>query len=337
MRRLLLTILLPFVLTIAAATARSTSPPSSIEETAQIYKEIFASYHVFPPLTSNSSIWQDSNYEAARLHPIQVVVGTVFTSVDEISPGDSRFTVSSRTLMYWKTKDCNQTNVHQLACEAHVDNGQGFKFLIAENSIDTKMTLLSFPNIHSEEFTRRGLEDLQPDADISMSNQITVKQTFDERYFPFEYHELEVSYQSVYTTNVVQLALLPDIDPGILAPEVPPGWKLHGITCGAGISNEGRAMRQITGADLTYSTLRCTIAVSRTNPGWWITSFLLFACLLVIAFLGSLGILSKYVAEARDDKDEVRQAIFNGTRLEGTFTIGLLLVSGTFTFGVLFL
>lgn len=149
-------------------------------------------------------------------------MGTVFTSIDEISPGDSRFTVSSRTLMYWKTKDCNQTNVHQLACEAHVDNGHGFKFLMAENSVDNKMTLFSFPGIHSEEFARRGLEDLQPDADISMGNQVTIKQTFDERYFPFEYHELEISYQSVYTTNFVQLALLPDIDPGMLEPEVPP-------------------------------------------------------------------------------------------------------------------
>lgn len=85
-------------------------------------------------------------------------------------------------------------------------------------------------------------------------------------------------------------------------------------------------MAELSGFDVSFATYKCIIAVSRTNQGWWLTSFLLFASLLTIAFLGSLGILSKYVAEARDDRDAARRAIYDGTRLEGTFAVGLLLV-----------
>ena len=44
-----------------------------------------------------------------------------------------------------------------------------------------------------------------------------------------------------------------------------------------------------------------------------------------MVFLGTFGLLSRLVAENRDDKDGARSALFHGTRLDGTFTIGLLL------------
>jgi hypothetical protein len=67
------------------------------------------------------------------------------------------------------------------------------------------------------------------------------------------------------------------------------------------------------------------IKVSRTNPSWWLTSFFLAAGICLMALVGNLGVMSHTVAEARDDKDAVRRALYDGTRLMGTFTIGLLL------------
>ena len=61
------------------------------------------------------------------------------------------------------------------------------------------------------------------------------------------------------------------------------------------------------------------------NAGWWWTSFLLFAALITMAYAGSVGITSHLVAEARDDRDSARRALFDGTRLVGTYTVGLLL------------
>jgi hypothetical protein len=55
------------------------------------------------------------------------------------------------------------------------------------------------------------------------------------------------------------------------------------------------------------------------------TSFLLFAAMILMAYAGSVGITSHMVAEARDDRDSARRALYDGTRLVGTYTIGLLL------------
>jgi hypothetical protein len=60
-------------------------------ELAQTYYEVFASYDVYPPLTPNSTIWQTN---ATR--PVEVVIGSIFVSVDTIDPGNSEFTVTSR-------------------------------------------------------------------------------------------------------------------------------------------------------------------------------------------------------------------------------------------------
>jgi len=305
----------------------SSTPPVSREEVAAIYKDVFSSYAVFPPITDSYTVWQDPNLT----RPIEVAIGTVFTSIDTIDPGNSEFSVSSRSMMYWKRDDCNQTIVHQDACRRNLGRGSdndGFKFLRSENDAGGGTTrLLNVPNIHSQVFADRGLQELQPDADIFEQYQVTFKQTFDMRLYPFEYHELDVSYTSAYSSNIVALTDLPGVDAGMLNPSVPAGWTLEGISCESGMpSSEGRAMAEITGFDIPFATYRCIIAVSRTNQGWWLTSFLLFASLLAIAFLGSLGILSRYVAEARDDRDAARRAIYDGTRLEGTFAVGLLLV-----------
>jgi hypothetical protein len=234
---------------------------------------------------------------------------------------------ASPSIVYWKKNDCNQTEVHEYACTHSLDGGKGFKFLRAENCVDepTKAIRIEVPNAHSQEFSDRGFEDLQPDADI-VENQIVYKQTFDVRYYPYEFHELRVSYESLYSTDIVSLSMLPNIDPGVLNPSVPPGWTLENVSCHTGSTQKGRAISEITGYDIFFPTFDCTIQVSRKNAGWWLTSFLLFTALIVIAFVGSLGVLSHYVAEAREDKEAARQAMFDGTRLEGTFTVGLLLV-----------
>jgi hypothetical protein len=56
-----------------------------------------------------------------------------------------------------------------------------------------------------------------------------------------------------------------------------------------------------------------------------VTSFLLFSAVILMAYAGSVGITSHMVAEARDDRDSARRALYDGTRLVGTYTIGLLL------------
>jgi hypothetical protein len=153
-------------------------------------------------------------------------------------------------------------------------------------------------------------------------------QTYDMRYYPYEVHGLEVTLTSLYSSNVVNITPFPALDKGLIAPSVPNGWNYLGIQCKTFSRNTGRAINELSDEDSTidFIVYSCTIYVSRTNPGWWLTSFFLFAGIIFMAFVGSIGIMSHGVAEARDDRDAARRAVFDGTRLIGTYTIGLLLI-----------
>jgi len=131
---------------------------------------------------------------------------------------------------------------------------------------------------------------------------------------------------SLYSSNVVNLTPFPNLDKGLISPSVPNGWTYLGTSCFTESSGGGRAFSEIAGAgSIDFISYTCTVYVSRTNPGWWLTSFFLFSGILFIAFFGSIGVMSHGIAEARDDRDSARRALFDGTRLIGTYTIGLLL------------
>ena len=244
-------------------------------------------------------------------------------SIDDISPGDSEFTVTSRVIIYWRKSDCNQTSLHQLACDTRLNNGNGVRFIRSTTSKGTPSLggVLYVPDINEQVFVRNGQTDLQPDAEL-ISGQTTFSHRFDMRNFPFEFHALNVSSVSAYSDNVVSLTSF-DVDPAALNPTVPPGWTLQGVQCEVNKSNKGRTNPAVP--TRPFHSYDCVIYVSRRNPSWWLTSFLLFAGLIFMSFVGSLGVMSHEVAEARDDKDSARRALFAGTRFMGTYTLGLIL------------
>lgn len=130
------------------------------------------------------------------------------------------------------------------------------------------------------------------------------------RLYPFEFHELKFSAVSAYSNNVVSLTAANIIMEKMgKEPSVPPSWTFRGVSC------------DVTQSDKPgFDSYECTIKVSRTNPSWWLTSFFLAAGLCSLAVVGNAGVMSHHISEARDDKDRVREAAYDGTRQMGTFT-----------------
>ena len=293
------------------------------DELAALYQNALQQYTAFPPLDPDPEIYTNSSTV-----PIDVVAGQVVLSIDDISPGSSEFTVTTRTVIYWPKNSCNQTIAHEFACnEKQVS---GFRFFTQENVNTPTQVLLdiSQENIHSKFFEDAQQEELIPDAEL-VEGRTTYKQAFDMRYYPYEVHELKVSLSSLYSSNIVKISRFPNYDTGIITPKVPSGWTYIGNQCQTFFRNtdSGRVITDISleGDQINFEVYSCSIYVSRTNPGWWITSFLLFFGLILISFLGSVGVMSHMVAEARDDRDAARASLFDGSRLIGTFTVGILL------------
>lgn len=283
----------------------------------QLYFDILTSYDAYPPLDS-AAAWKNET-----ITPIRAVIAGIVVSVDNISPSTSEFTVSTRKILYFDRNACNQTQAHQYACETQTGN---LHFMLALRTVgdpDIQYELHQ-EQIHESEFELRGIPELTPSLDI-IQDQVTYKQEFDVRTYPYEYHNLKIDITSLYSSNIVQLELLP-LEAGMLQPTVPQGWTLRDVQCNVITSQAGRAISQLSdGGRIAFSTYSCEILVSRTNTGWWMTSFLLFIGLNFISFVGGLGFTSHIVAEARDDKDVARAGLFTGLRMNGVFSIGLLL------------
>jgi hypothetical protein len=142
------------------------------EELAIIYEDALRLFNVFPPIDPNPSIWEGSN-----IRPIEVVAANIIISVDDIAPGSSEFTVTTRTVMYWKKEDCNQTMTHQMACDTRLSGDNGFRFLSQENakSLPRVSLALTIPNMHQTVFEDQDQSDIQPDAEL-VESTTTYKQ-----------------------------------------------------------------------------------------------------------------------------------------------------------------
>ena len=145
--------------------------------------------------------------------------------------------------------------------------------------------------------------------------------TFDMRYFPYEVHAFELSTTSLYSTNVVNFTVFPTQANKFIPPKLPPGWDYIGTKCDTFIEATESTIEGDDRKNLEFANFRCLVFVSRNNTGWWTTSFLLHCGVIVIAFAGVVGIMSNGVAEARDDRDSARRALFEGTRLIGKYFI----------------
>ena len=257
-------------------------------------------------------------------------------SIEDIAPGQSEFTAHSSVMVYWTRDRCNQTEAQRVACKKRLRQGNGLRFFREKNARGAPFVWahMQFPEAHHAVFDEWNRSDVQPDGEI-IDLTTTYKHQFEMRYFPYEVHGLEVTLNALYSSNVVQVSSFPNLDRGSIPPSVPKGWTYLGTNCHTYLGDGGSLVRSINqlsseeeqenGGTQFYS-YQCTIYVSRRNTGWWLSSFLLFCALLLISFAGSLGLMSSMVAEARDDRDAARQALFSGTRMVGTFTVGLLLV-----------
>jgi len=153
-----------FVLTLCGSFHSATGQTG--EELASIYEDAFASYAVFPPINPDPSVWESDD-----VRPIEVVAGLVIVSVDDISPGSSEFTVTSRMTLYWRANDCNQTETHQLACDTKLSGGAGTRFVSSDNAKAPPQVSLDLylPTIHETIFESQGQTDIQPNAEFMES------------------------------------------------------------------------------------------------------------------------------------------------------------------------
>jgi len=281
-----------------------------------LYFEFMSNVSAFPPVDA-AEVWDNPS-----ITPIQAAFATIIVSIDDIAPQNSEFTITTRDIMYFTKNDCNQTAAHRLACDTPIDKVHFLDPLRIKGE-PTVMYAYNFDEIHKSEFESLGLGDLVPSADM-VQGQTVFAQQFDVKTYPYEYHYLKVQYASQFSSEILNLTMFPGIDPGILRPSVPPGWTLHDIQCNTAVGEGGRAIALFQ-QRIVFPTYTCNILVSRNNTGWWFTSFLLFFGLNLVSYLASLGLASHLAAEGRDDKDQVRQALFSGMRLNGVFSIGLLL------------
>lgn len=101
-------------------------------------------------------------YTNLDLVPVQVVVGQAALAINAIRPGSSDFTITSRSVLYWKGDDCNQTEAQRYACKTRLGEGKGLRFLVADDSLGAPQVHLSLsqPNIHAAPFIENGAEAL---------------------------------------------------------------------------------------------------------------------------------------------------------------------------------
>ena len=135
------------------------------DELAEIYLDAFLSFAVFPPLNDDPSIWiaGDGDIETPiATKPVTVVIQSLIVSVDSIDPGSSEFSVTVLTLMYYTQSECNNTNIHALACTKDLENGDGMRFVTNYETKDFKVTTSIFqPNVHASLFVNES-DAIQP-------------------------------------------------------------------------------------------------------------------------------------------------------------------------------
>ena len=272
-----------------------------------------AQYDSFPPLDSDISV-----VDRDEVMPIHVLTTKQVLSIDNIEPGTSQFTARIQSGTYWRTDGCNQTKTHEYACNTILSDKKGNHFFKPDNikePVDTDMNIRG-ENMHRNIFDRMNRSDIITNGEY-LETIGRYKHQFDMKFYPWEIHGLEISYSSIYTSNIVTIEtsqIFQDLWSQI---QVPGGWEYVGSLCNTS-SHEtpGRFYR---------SKVTCTYYVTRFSVSWFVTSFLLFLCIVFASFAGSVGLISHIVAEARDDRDAARRGLFMGARMIGTFTIGLLL------------
>ncbi len=271
----------------------------------------YSQYDTFPPLDPDPTI-----FDKEHIRPTQVFTTQQVLSIDEIKPGESEFTARVLSGTYWSVDGCNQTETHRHACDNILSEGKGNHFFKADNSKEPADLLMSVRknDVHRNIFDR--MNRTQYIANVEYLETVgKYKHQFDMKYYPWEIHALEISHSSLYSTKIVDIQMLFDQNFQD-AVTVPGGWKYIGSYCE--ISNKPFDTHEL-------AKVSCKYYVTRFSLGWWITSFLLFASLVFASFAGSVGLISHSVAEARDDRDAARRALFVGSRMIGTYTIGLLL------------
>ena len=130
------------------------------QELAELYQSVFMDYTVFPPLTPDPNTFK---LNASAIRQIEVVIGTAIDSIDHINPADAEFTITARTLIYYRKSECNQTEVHMAACNPPNQNPNRLKFVGSLQTKDiTPYDGFLIPNAHEQAFIDQGKEEEIP-------------------------------------------------------------------------------------------------------------------------------------------------------------------------------
>ena len=254
-----------------ASSGNETMP---IDELAGLYLSTIGQFAYYPPEGD-----RPNDLEGTKA--IQVAASIQFTSIDTISPGESEFTVSYRAFMMWNKAQCNQSRTHARACDP--DKGTDFQFFTAPSLMGSSSNKyrMKFENLNAGVYQDAGLDYATPDG-ILIEQQSTFSKTFNVKYYPYEYHELELSFLSFYSNNLLELTTWPEVEPGGIKPSVPPGWSLEGIRCEVSLTDGNRQTDEVGGGEfeLLFGQLSCKIGVSRYISCWKMNTFFLPFCIL---------------------------------------------------------
>jgi len=196
------------------------NPVTNADDNAAYLLDLALTYPAYPPIDPDPSIWTEGNVK-----PIDVYVFQKILSVNSISPGSSEFTATTRTSYLWTPENCNQTQAQTYACETTLDDGHGLKFFSSNKAktLPERVLYFSQENVFSEQFEKDGKTDLILNMEV-VETRGTYAKSYDMRYFPWEVHTLEIPLTSLYTTNAVNVMLLPGNVESKMKPLVPNGF-----------------------------------------------------------------------------------------------------------------
>lgn len=224
-----------------------------------------AGMHGFPPVGAF-----DTGAVAVSIH-----FSLADFQIQDISPGDSEWTVRFHADFYWTQDDCDKSLGNTDACASR--QGAFYFASLPDASEEKAVSARSLSGLWPVE---RGTGCVQSDF---VDAKATIANSFDLDHYPYEAHRLRLKLRSFHTTKNVELQLLSEIDVGgtdELSHLAPPGWDADSLYCHAeteSIADPGRGT-----TELEYSVVVCDIIVSRVHSSYFIRDLMYMSCIIIV-------------------------------------------------------
>lgn len=245
--------------------------------------------------------------------PIEVGIHVILQNIQSIQPNKGTFTANTRHGMVWSNASCYNDEATEIACGSRIDDFFFIYPVAADQTTGKGMVYIN--DFENKEI--QGPETARVDYTLTSS---TFKQSYDMATYPYEAHKLRMKWLSFFSNNVVNITswnVKLESESELESIGMPQGWSIKYFNCWVDTS--------IHYDNLFYDEYICESLVYKVNSGWFWTAGLYFIFIMFILYLSGLGMLSKMIAESRDNKDKVRSMLANIPRGMGIFSIGLAL------------